>query len=147
RPGSTRSRISSSSGRSLAASARPSLPARGGSARSAGVGRSQRQTHLLPTRPLRGHPPLAGREGNTRSCSTDATICRLYHGNLPSDAALRALCLQDLGIAMRLLRLFGAPLVAGLLLSLIALPASARLLIEIDKSSQRMTVSQDGVRI
>ncbi|MBX9841665.1 MAG: L,D-transpeptidase [Xanthobacteraceae bacterium] len=48
---------------------------------------------------------------------------------------------------MRLLRRFGAPLVAGLLLALTALPASARLLIEIDKSSQRMIVSQDGVRI
>ncbi|MBX9824226.1 MAG: L,D-transpeptidase [Xanthobacteraceae bacterium] len=48
---------------------------------------------------------------------------------------------------MRLLRRFGAPLAAGLLLALTALPASARLLIEIDKSSQRMVVSQDGVRI
>ena len=48
---------------------------------------------------------------------------------------------------MRLLRRFGAPLAAGLLLALTALPASARLLIEIDKSGQRMVVSQDGVRI
>jgi hypothetical protein len=48
---------------------------------------------------------------------------------------------------MRLLRRFGAPLAAVLLLALTALPASARLLIEIDKSSQRMVVSQDGVRI
>jgi hypothetical protein len=48
---------------------------------------------------------------------------------------------------MGLLRRFGAPLAAVLLLALTALPASARLLIEIDKSSQRMIVSQDGVRI
>ena len=48
---------------------------------------------------------------------------------------------------MRLLHRFGAPLAAMLLLALTALPASARLLIEIDKSGQRMIVSQDGVRI
>jgi hypothetical protein len=48
---------------------------------------------------------------------------------------------------MRLLHRFGAPLAAMLLLALTALPASARLLIEIDKSSQRMIVSQDGARI
>ena len=53
---------------------------------------------------------------------------------------------------MRLLRRFcprrlGASLGFGLLLGLTALPASARLLIEIDKSGQRMIVSQDGVRI
>jgi hypothetical protein len=48
---------------------------------------------------------------------------------------------------MGLLRRFGAPLAALLLLALTALPASARLLIEIDKSGQRMIVSQDGVRI
>jgi L,D-transpeptidase catalytic domain len=53
---------------------------------------------------------------------------------------------------MCLLRRFGAPLVTGLLLVLAvalpsSLPASARLLIEIDKSSQRMILSQDGVRI
>ena len=48
---------------------------------------------------------------------------------------------------MRLFRRFGAPLAACLLLALTALPASARLLIEIDKSGQRMVVSQDGVRI
>ena len=49
---------------------------------------------------------------------------------------------------MCLLRRFGAPLVTSLLLVLAtAFPASARLLIEIDKSSQRMIVSQDGVRI
>jgi hypothetical protein len=48
---------------------------------------------------------------------------------------------------MCLLRRFGAPLAAIVLLALTALPASARLLIEIDKSSQRMIVSQDGVRI
>jgi hypothetical protein len=48
---------------------------------------------------------------------------------------------------MRFLRRFGAPLAASLLLVLSGLPASARLLVEIDKSSQRMVVSQDGVRI
>ena len=48
---------------------------------------------------------------------------------------------------MRLLHRFGAPLAAMLLLALTVLPASARLLIEIDKSGQRMVVSQDGVRI
>jgi hypothetical protein len=46
--------------------------------------------------------------------------------------------------SMRLNRLFGAALSGVLLFSLSALPASARLLIEIDKSSQQMTVSRDG---
>ena len=45
---------------------------------------------------------------------------------------------------MRLIRLFGVALSGVLLFSLSALPASARLLIEIDKSSQQMTVSRDG---
>jgi hypothetical protein len=45
---------------------------------------------------------------------------------------------------MRLIRLFGVALSGVLLFSLGALPASARLLIEIDKSSQQMTVSRDG---
>src|SRR5215211_635442 len=45
---------------------------------------------------------------------------------------------------MRLIRLFGAALAGALLFALGALPAAARLLIEIDKSSQQMTVSQDG---
>jgi hypothetical protein len=48
---------------------------------------------------------------------------------------------------MTLLRRFGAPLAVALLFLFSALPAQARLLIEIDKSSQQMTVSQDGVRI
>jgi hypothetical protein len=48
---------------------------------------------------------------------------------------------------MTLLRRFGAPLAGVFLFMFAALPASARLLIEIDKSSQHMTVSQDGVRI
>jgi hypothetical protein len=38
-----------------------------------------------------------------------------------------------------------APLAAALLLAFTALPAAAKLLIAIDKSSQRMTVSLDGV--
>jgi hypothetical protein len=46
--------------------------------------------------------------------------------------------------SMRLIRLFGVALTGVLLFSLSALPASARLLIEIDKSSQQMTVSRDG---
>jgi len=45
---------------------------------------------------------------------------------------------------MRLLRPIVAPLAAALLLALGAFPADARLLIEIDKSSQRMTVLLDG---
>lgn len=48
---------------------------------------------------------------------------------------------------MRLIRLFGATLAGAFLFALGALPASARLLIEIDKSSQQMTVSQDGREI
>jgi hypothetical protein len=45
---------------------------------------------------------------------------------------------------MRLIRLLGVALTGVFLLSLSALPAAARLLIEIDKSSQQMTVSRDG---
>ena len=48
---------------------------------------------------------------------------------------------------MRLIRLFGATLAGALLFALNALPASARLLIEIDKSNQQMTVSRDGQEI
>jgi hypothetical protein len=48
---------------------------------------------------------------------------------------------------MRLIRLFGAALAGALLFTLGALPASALLLIEIDKSSQQMTVSRDGREI
>jgi hypothetical protein len=48
---------------------------------------------------------------------------------------------------MRLIRLFGATLAGALLFALNALPASARLLIEIDKSSQQMIVSRDGQEI
>jgi hypothetical protein len=48
---------------------------------------------------------------------------------------------------MRLIRLFGAALAGALLFALHAQPASARLLIEIDKSSQQMTISQDGREI
>lgn len=47
---------------------------------------------------------------------------------------------------MRAIRLFGVAL-TGVLFSLSALPASARLLIEIDKSTQQMTVSRDGREI
>ena len=45
---------------------------------------------------------------------------------------------------MRLLRPCAAAIAAVIFL---ALPASAKLLIEIDKSAQRMTVSQDGARL
>ena len=46
---------------------------------------------------------------------------------------------------MRLIRLFGAALTGALVIyPLGALPASAALLIQIDKSSQQMTVSRDG---
>ena len=45
---------------------------------------------------------------------------------------------------MRHFRALLAPLCGALLAALVASPASARLLIEIDKSAQRMTVSQDG---
>src|SRR5882757_3318585 len=48
---------------------------------------------------------------------------------------------------MRLIRLFGVALAGALLFTLGALPASAALLIEIDKSSQQMTVSRDGREI
>jgi hypothetical protein len=69
------------------------------------------------------------------------------YGKRGADAVLRGLEIT----AMLPFRRFAAPLVAGLLVALIsaltARPASARLLIEIDKSSQRMVVSQDGVRI
>jgi hypothetical protein len=44
---------------------------------------------------------------------------------------------------MRLVRPFAVAFTAGLF-ALLTLPASAKLLIEIDKSAQRMTVSQDG---
>src|SRR5690349_18990959 len=62
-----------------------------------------------------------------------------------------ALC-KGLGFAMTLLRRFHAPLAAAFLSIFFALPAQvlsaqARLLIEIDKSSQQMTVSQDGVQL
>ena len=45
---------------------------------------------------------------------------------------------------MRLLRPFAAAIAA---VCVLALPASAKLLIEIDKSAQRMTVSQDGAQL
>ena len=45
---------------------------------------------------------------------------------------------------MRCLRAFAAAIAAVIFL---ALPASARLLIEIDKSAQRMIVSQDGAQL
>src|SRR3982751_5152156 len=45
---------------------------------------------------------------------------------------------------MRLIRLLGAALAGALLFAFNALPTSAALLIEIDKSSQQMTVSRDG---
>jgi len=48
---------------------------------------------------------------------------------------------------MRLIRLFGAAIAGALLFALGALPASAALLIEIDKSSQQMTISRDGREI
>src|SRR5882757_2122219 len=48
---------------------------------------------------------------------------------------------------MRLIRLFGVALAGALLFALGALPASAALLIEIDKSSQQMTISRDGQEI
>lgn len=48
---------------------------------------------------------------------------------------------------MRTLRPVVAAFVAAGLLVFGALPAGARILIEIDKSSQRMTVSQDGVQL
>ena len=48
---------------------------------------------------------------------------------------------------MSLIRLFCAALAGTLLFALGALPASALLLIEIDKSSQQMTVSLDGREI
>ena len=48
---------------------------------------------------------------------------------------------------MRILRPIAAALAGAGMLALGALPAAARLLIEIDKSSQTMTVSQDGARL
>ena len=45
---------------------------------------------------------------------------------------------------MRLLRALLAPSCAALIAALLACPAQARLLIEIDKATQTMTVSQDG---
>ena len=48
---------------------------------------------------------------------------------------------------MRLIRLFGAAIAGAMLFARGALPASAALLIEIDKSSQQMTVLQDGREI
>ena len=48
---------------------------------------------------------------------------------------------------MRILRPVVAAVAAAGLFVLSALPASARILIEIDKSSQRMTVSQDGMQL
>jgi len=48
---------------------------------------------------------------------------------------------------MRLIRLFGVALAGALLFTLGVLPASALLLIEIDKSSQQMTISRDGREI
>src|SRR5882724_5528496 len=48
---------------------------------------------------------------------------------------------------MRHIRLLGAALAGALLFALGALPASAALLIEIDKSSQQMTISRDGQEI
>jgi len=45
---------------------------------------------------------------------------------------------------MRVVRLFAAPIAAAALLFSSFAPAAARLLIEIDKSSQSMTVSQNG---
>ena len=48
---------------------------------------------------------------------------------------------------MRLFRRMGAPLLAALVVLASSLPAAARLLIEIDKSNQRMIVSQDGAQL
>ena len=48
---------------------------------------------------------------------------------------------------MRVLHPVAAAFAAVSLLVVSAIPASARLLIEIDKSTQRMTVSQDGVQL
>lgn len=48
---------------------------------------------------------------------------------------------------MRILRPVVAAFAAAGLFVLSALPASARILIEIDKSTQRMTVSQDGMQL
>ena len=48
---------------------------------------------------------------------------------------------------MRLLRTLLAPSCAALIAALLACPAQARLLIEIDKATQTMTVSQDGATL
>ena len=48
---------------------------------------------------------------------------------------------------MRLLRTLLAPSCVALIAALIACPAQARLLIEIDKATQTMTVSQDGATL
>src|SRR6186997_2814453 len=49
---------------------------------------------------------------------------------------------------MRVLRPLVRPVLAAMVaLSLFAPPASARILIEIDKSAQRMTVFQDGAQL
>jgi hypothetical protein len=55
--------------------------------------------------------------------------------------------LQNQDMVMRFLFRLGAPLAAGMLFALSAAPASARLDIEINKSSQKMTVSRDGETI
>jgi hypothetical protein len=52
-----------------------------------------------------------------------------------------------LGFIMRLLRALFAPSWAALIAALLACPAQARLLIEIDKATQTMTVSQDGATL
>jgi hypothetical protein len=48
---------------------------------------------------------------------------------------------------MRLIRPFAAAALFGALVVAVASPASAGILIEIDKSTQRMTVSQDGMQL
>src|SRR6195952_4410888 len=48
---------------------------------------------------------------------------------------------------MRIMRLVAAALAGVVFVAAAALPASAKLLIEVDKSTQRLTVSQDGARI
>src|SRR6195952_5425661 len=48
---------------------------------------------------------------------------------------------------MRIMRLVAAALAGVVFVAAAALPASAKLLIEVDKSTQRLTVSQDGARL
>jgi L,D-transpeptidase catalytic domain len=48
---------------------------------------------------------------------------------------------------MRIFRPFAACAIVGAFIGALALPASANILIEIDKSSQRMTVSQNGQQL